>query len=73
MIQEDRLELNDRFIKVFQMLEDRGAIIKNDRHGKGIGDVAEKILGNKGYGHIIRAYLNEGDKRVIGYSHARRF
>jgi peptidase S24-like protein len=73
MIREDRLELNDRFAKVFQMLEDRGAIVKNDRNGKGIGDVAEKILGNKGYGHIIRAYLNEGDKRVISYSHARIF
>ncbi|MFQ5445401.1 MAG: helix-turn-helix transcriptional regulator [Saprospiraceae bacterium] len=73
MIGEDRLELNNRFIKVFQMLEDRGAIVKNDRNGKGIGDVAEKILGNKGYGHIIRAYLNKGDKRVISYSQARIF
>lgn len=73
MIGEDRLELNDRFIKVFQMLEDRGAIVKNDRSGKGIGDVAEKILGNKGYGHIIRAFLTNDDKRVISYSQARKF
>ena len=73
MIGEDRIELNNRFIKVFQLLEDRGAIIKNDRNGKGIGDVAEKILGNKGYGHIIRAFLNEGDKRVVSYSQARKF
>ncbi len=73
MITEDRLELNDRFIKAFQLLEDRGAIIKNDRNGRGIGDVAEKILGNKGYGHIIRAFLNPEDKRVISYSQARVF
>ncbi len=73
MIGEDRIELNRRFIKVFQMLEDKGAIIKNDRSGKGIGDVAEKILGNRGYGHIIRAFLNEDDKRVISYSQARTF
>ena len=73
MIGEDRIELNNRFIKVFQLLEDRGAIIKNDRNGKGIGDVAEKILGNKGYGHIIRAFLNEDDKRVVSYSQARKF
>ncbi|HHM20828.1 MAG TPA: peptidase S24/S26A/S26B [Bacteroidetes bacterium] len=73
MIGEDRIELNNRFVKVFQLLEERGAIIKNDRSGKGIGDVAEKILGNKGYGHIIRAFLNENDKRVISYSQARKF
>lgn len=73
MIGEDRLELNDRFIKVFQLLEDRGAIVKNDRNGRGIGDVAEKILGNKGYGHIIRAFLNPDDKRVVSYSQARIF
>ena len=71
MIREDRLELNERFIKVFELLEDRGEIVKNDRGGKGMGDFAEKILGNRGYGHIIRAFLNEGDKRVISYSQAR--
>jgi hypothetical protein len=73
MIGEDRLELNDRFIKVFQLLEDKGVIIKNDRNGRGIGDVAEKVLGNRGYGHIIRAFLNMEDKRVISYSQARKF
>ena len=36
-----------------------------------MGDFAEKILGNRAYGHIIRAYLNPGDKRVISYSQAR--
>lgn len=73
MIGEDRIALNNRFIKVFKMLEERGVIVKNDRNGRGIGDVAEKVLGNKGYGHIIRAYLNEDDKRVISYSQARKF
>lgn len=73
MIGEDRLQLNDRFIRAFNMLEARGIIVKNDRNGKGMGDFAEKILGNRAYGHIIRAFLNHGDKRVINYSQARRF
>ncbi|RMG83380.1 MAG: S24 family peptidase [Bacteroidetes bacterium] len=71
MIKEDRLELNERFVKVFELLEKRGEIVKNDRSGKGMGDFAEKILGNRSYGHIIRAYLNPNDKRVISYSQAR--
>jgi hypothetical protein len=73
MIGEDRLQLNERFIRVFHMLEARGVVIKNDRNGKGMGDFAEKILGNRAYGHIIRAYLNTDDKRVINYSQARKF
>jgi len=73
MIGEDRLQLNDRFVRAFKMLEARGVIVKNDRNGKGMGDFAEKILGNRAYGHIIRAYLNPNDKRVINYSQARRF
>ena len=72
MITEDRLQLNERFIKVFMILEALGEIVKNDRNGKGMGDFAERILGNRAYGHIIRAYLNSDDKRVISYSQARR-
>lgn len=71
MITPDRLSLNERFIKVFGLLEERGVIKKNDREGKGMKDFAERILGNKGYGHIVRAFLNEDDKRVIDYHHAR--
>jgi phage repressor protein C with HTH and peptisase S24 domain len=73
MIREDRVQLNDRFVKVFKMLEDRGTIVKNDRNGRGVGDVAEKVLGNKSYGHIIRAYLDRISKRVIDYGQARMF
>lgn len=73
MIREDRVQLNDRFVKVFKMLEDRGTIVKNDRNGRGVGDVAEKVLGNKSYGHIIRAYLDRVSKRVIDYGQARAF
>ena len=72
MITEDRRQLNERFKKVFRILEDRGEIIKNDRGGKGLGDFAKRILGNRSYGHIIRAYLNEDDKRCINYEQARR-
>ncbi len=72
MIREDRIQLNKRFIEVFKLLEERGAIVKNDRNGRGMGDFAEKILGNRAYGHIIRAYLNPQDKRVISYSQARK-
>ena len=71
MIREDRRELNDRFRKVFQLLEERGDIVKNDRNGKGIGDFAERILGNRAYGHIVRAYLNPDDNRCIDYRQAR--
>ncbi len=71
MIREDRLSLNERFRKVFRLLEERGDIVKNDRGGKGMGDFAEKILGNRAYGHIIRAFLNPDDKRCIDYRHAR--
>ncbi len=71
MIREDRRQLNDRFRKVFKLLEERGEIVKNDRNGKGIGDFAEKILGNRAYGHIIRAFLNEDDNRCIDYRQAR--
>ena len=71
MITEDRILLNDRFRVVFALLEERGVIVKNDRSGRGMGDFADKILGKRAYGHIIRAYLNPDDKRVISYSQAR--
>lgn len=73
MIKNDRIELNDRFVQAFQLLEQRGLIVKNDRNGKGVGDVADKVLGNKAYGHIIRAFLNGDSKRVIDYNQAQTF
>jgi SOS-response transcriptional repressor LexA len=69
MIGEDRVSLNERFIKVFNELERKGEIVKNDRNGKGMGDFADKILGKRGYGHIVRAFLKPDDKRVIDYKH----
>jgi hypothetical protein len=71
MIGDDRIALNKRFIELFHLLEERGDIVKNDRMGKGIGDFAEKVLGNRTYGHLVRAFLNPDDKRVIDYKHAR--
>lgn len=71
MIRDDRIQLNERFRKVFNLLVERGDIVPNDRGGKGIGDFAEKILGNRSYGHIVRAFLNDDDKRCIDYRHAR--
>lgn len=71
MIREDRILLNERFIKVFHLLEEKGVVVKNDRNGRGMGDFAEKVLGNRAYGHIIRAYLNPDDKRCIDYRQAR--
>jgi hypothetical protein len=73
MIKEDRMDLNKRFIHAFQLLENGGTIVKNDRSGKGVGDVAERVLGNKAYGHIVRAFLNPGSKRVIDYGQAQSF
>ncbi|NUO01885.1 MAG: S24 family peptidase [Saprospiraceae bacterium] len=72
MISEDRRLLNERFLKVFSLLEERGDVVKNDRDGRGMGDFAEKILGNRAYGHIVRAFLNPKDKRCIDYHHARK-
>jgi phage repressor protein C with HTH and peptisase S24 domain len=72
MITTDRLELNARFIQVFKLLEDRGVIVKNDREGRGMGDFAERVLDNRSYGHIVRAFLNPADKRVISYHQARK-
>lgn len=72
MITKDRRELNDRFKEVFSILEERGQIIKNDRKGRGLGDFAKRILSNRSYGHIVRAYLNDDDKRCINYEQARR-
>lgn len=72
MISNDRRDLNDRFIQAFKILEERGDVIKNDRGGKGLGDFAERIVGNRAYGHIIRAFLNEDDKRCISYEQARK-
>ncbi|MFM8450689.1 MAG: helix-turn-helix transcriptional regulator [Haliscomenobacter sp.] len=72
MIRDDRIQLNERFRKVFNLLVERGDIVPNDRGGKGIGDFAEKILGNRSYGHIVRAFLNDDDKRCIDYRHARQ-
>ncbi len=71
MIRDDRIQLNNRFINVFKLLEERGDIVLNDRGGKGMGDFAKKILGNRAYGHIVRAFLNTDDKRVIDYRHAK--
>ncbi len=71
MITEDRIELNDRFRKIFALLEEKGKIVKNDRSGLGMGDFADKVLGNRAYGHIVRAFLNPKDKRVIDYHQAR--
>jgi hypothetical protein len=73
MIKDDRIQLNSRFVEVFKLLEERGIIVKNDRSGRGVGDVAEKVLGNKSYGHIIRAFLKADNKRVIDYGQAQSF
>jgi hypothetical protein len=73
MIKDDRIELNRRFIEAFHLLEEDGVIIKNDRSGRGVGDVAERVLENRSYGHIIRAFLNPDSKRVIDYGQAQAF
>jgi hypothetical protein len=73
MIREDRIALNERFIHVFRKLEEQKKIVKNDRNGKGVGDLAEKVLGNRAYGHIIRAFLRGDNKRVIDYGQAKKF
>lgn len=73
MIKDDRIELNKRFVEAFRLLEAKGVIVKNNRNGRGMGDVAEKVLGKRAYGHIIRAFLSPHSKRVIDYSQAKAF
>ena len=63
--------LNERFKIVFQLLVDKGEVIKSSRE-KGMSSFAEKIMGNKSYGHIIRAYLKDSDSRTITYAQAKR-
>lgn len=65
----ERKLLNDRFKVVFKALVERGEIVKNSRQ-KGMSNFAEKIMGNKSYGHIVRAYLKEHPTRVITYEQA---
>ncbi|TXF91221.1 S24 family peptidase [Neolewinella aurantiaca] len=73
MISPERLALNKRFVEAFENLIERRMIIPNDRNGRGIGDVAAVVLNNRGYGHIISAFLKEGDKRCINHEQAKRF
>lgn len=72
MITQDRIELNNRFVEVFRILESRGVILRNDREGRGMGDFAERVLGKRGYSHLIQAFLNPSNRRVIDYHQAKR-
>lgn len=70
MEKTDRELLNDRFKIVFQLLEDRGEIVRSDR-SKGVSAFAEKILGSRKNGHLVNKYLDT--KRYITYEQAKRF
>ncbi|MFT6000121.1 MAG: hypothetical protein ACI81P_002581 [Neolewinella sp.] len=72
MYSKERQELNERFKIVFETLKKRKAVILHDREGRGMGDFAKRVLGNRTYGHIIKAYLNDHDKRLISYEQARK-
>jgi len=67
----DKELLNQRFKIVFQHLVEKGEVVKSSRE-KGMSSFAEKIMGNKSYGHIIRAYLKDSDARTITYQQAKR-
>lgn len=54
----NRLEVNKRFIEVFHLLEQKGLIVRNDR-AKGLSMLAQKIYGNKQYGHNIGNVLKK--------------
>lgn len=68
MIDKDRKALNDRFKKVYKLLEERGVIVKSHPE-KSKSAFAEKLLGSRQYGHIITQFLT--DRRFIDYKHAR--
>lgn len=63
--------LNERFKIVFQRLVEKGEIVKSSRE-KGMSCFAEKIMGNKSYGHIVRACLKDNNTRTITYAQAKR-
>lgn len=67
MIKEDRKALNDRFIIIYRLLEEKGVIVKNNPK-KSLGNFAEIVLGQR-YGHVINQWLKE--ERFINYSQAR--
>lgn len=69
----ERELINERFKTVFEQLVKRGEIVKNSRV-KSMSNFAEKIMLNKGYGHIVRAYLkdNNEDNRIITVEQASR-
>lgn len=69
MVEQDRKELNKRFIKVYRLLEQRNVIVKN-HHAKSKSAFAERLLGSKQYGHIVTQFL--AGKRHIDYKHARK-
>jgi phage repressor protein C with HTH and peptisase S24 domain len=62
--------LNDRFKIIFRILEENGDFVKNSRD-KGMASFAEKILGNRSYGHVIRACLKKDNLRTITYAQAK--
>lgn len=65
-----REALNNRFVKAFKLLEEKGEIIRNG-HAKGLSAVSEQILGKKSHGHLINKYLT--GERFIPYEAAERF
>jgi hypothetical protein len=48
--------INERFIVVYKLLEERGEIVPS-RRDKSKSVFAEKITGKRGYGHLIDKYL----------------
>jgi phage repressor protein C with HTH and peptisase S24 domain len=69
MVETDRKELNQRFISVYKLLEERGEIVRNHPQ-KSRSAFAERILGSKQYGHIVSQFLS--GQRHIDYKHARK-
>lgn len=68
----ERTALNDRFRQVFELLVERGEIVRNSQGDKGMSmkALASELLG-KPTGHIINDYLKS--KRLIKYEEAKRF
>ncbi len=66
----NRLEVNKRFIEVFHLLEQKGLIVRNDR-SKGLSMLAQKIYGNKQYGHNIGNVLKK--ERNITFEAVEKF
>ena len=72
MVEKDRKELNKRFQRVYELLEQRGEIV-NNHPDKSKSAFAEKLLGSKQYDHIsLKCKCKNGPVKTKSYLEHKR-